>query len=270
MCQLMGMSANVPTDARFSFTGLVERAGRTDIHKDGWGLVFYRGQGVQEFRDLTAGSDCDVANFLKAQCIKADIVVSHIRQANVGALTLENTHPFRRELWGSNFTFAHNGQLDERYLSLPLGRFLPIGTTDSEYIFCWLMGQIAAQFAERPQDPQVLYQFIYQTTQILHEYGVCNFLLSDGQALLAQCANHLHWVTRRAPFGQALLKDVAVEVNFAEETTPNDVVTVLATQPLTTNEQWQVMQPKEMVVFSRGELVQRFTSPTPSELAINL
>lgn len=258
MCQLMGMSANVPTDARFSFTGLVERAGRTDIHKDGWGLLFYIGPGVQEFRDLKAGSECDVANFLKQQCIKSDIVISHIRQANVGALTLENTHPFRRELWGQNWGFAHNGQLEGIHDKLPLGRFLPIGSTDSEHIFCWLLAQIESAFPVRPSDPQELYDFIYAQREYLHNYGVCNFLLSDSDVLMAHCSNKLQWVTRRAPFGPALLKDIEVSVDFAQETTPNDVVTVLATEPLTTNETWTPMQPGEMLVFREGEIIARY------------
>ena len=258
MCQLMGMSANVPTDARFSFTGLVERAGRTDIHKDGWGITFYQGKGVQEFRDLKAGSDCDVANFLKLQCIKSDIVISHIRQANVGALTLENTHPFRRELWGENWTFAHNGQLKDIHLILPLGRFIPVGTTDSEHIFCWLLDQIEKAFTSRPEDPKKLYDFIYAKRQQLHEIDVCNFLLTDGHALIAHCSNNLHWITRRAPFGPALLKDLEMSVDFSQETTPNDVVTVLATQPLTTNETWEKMQPGQMVVFAAGELIKQY------------
>jgi glutamine amidotransferase len=258
MCQLMGMSANVPTDARFSFTGLVERAGRTDIHKDGWGLLFYIGKGVQEFRDLKAGSECDVANFLKQQCIKSNIVVSHIRQANVGALTLENTHPFRRELWGQNWGFAHNGQLEGIHEQLTLGRYLPIGTTDSEHIFCWLLDQIHQAFPEPPEDPQILYSFIYEKRKYLHDFGVCNFLLSDGDVLMAHCSNKLQWVTRRAPFGAALLKDLDFSVDFAAETTPNDVVTVLATEPLTTNETWSVMSPGDMLVFKAGEVIAKF------------
>ena len=35
MCELLGMSANVPTDICFSFTGLVQRGGGTGPHKDG-------------------------------------------------------------------------------------------------------------------------------------------------------------------------------------------------------------------------------------------
>lgn len=260
MCQLMGMSANVPTDARFSFTGLVERAGRTDIHKDGWGITFYRGKGTQNFRDLTAGSDCDVAAFLKNQCIKSDIVISHIRQANVGALVLENTHPFSRELWGQTWTFAHNGQLEGIFDQLKLqGRFTPVGTTDSEFIFCWLLEQITERFPNgKVNDQQVLWEFIYTVTRPLHAAGVCNFLLSDGEHLISHCSNNLHWVTRRAPFGPALLKDIAVSVDFSNETTPNDVVTVLATEPLTTNETWTKMAPEDLLVWKDGEIAASF------------
>jgi glutamine amidotransferase len=46
MCELLGMSANVPTDICFSFTGLVQRGGGTGPHKDGWGITFYEGKGV--------------------------------------------------------------------------------------------------------------------------------------------------------------------------------------------------------------------------------
>ena len=40
MCELLGMSANVPTDICFSFTGLMQRGGRTGPHRVGhrhWG-----------------------------------------------------------------------------------------------------------------------------------------------------------------------------------------------------------------------------------------
>ena len=61
-------------------------------------------------------------------------------------------------------------------------------------------------------------------------------LLSDGRYVMAFCSTNLHWITRRAPFGVAKLLDQDVEIDFQRETTPNDVVTVIATQPLTANE----------------------------------
>ena len=57
MCELLGMSANVPTDIVFSFTGLMQRGGRTGPHKDGWGVAFYEGRGVRLFQDPAPGCD---------------------------------------------------------------------------------------------------------------------------------------------------------------------------------------------------------------------
>ncbi len=51
MCELLGMSANVPTDIVFSFTGLMQRGGRTGPHRDGWGIAFYEGRGLRLFQD---------------------------------------------------------------------------------------------------------------------------------------------------------------------------------------------------------------------------
>ena len=42
MCELLGMSANVPTDIRFSFAGLAQRGGNTGPHRDGWGITVDR------------------------------------------------------------------------------------------------------------------------------------------------------------------------------------------------------------------------------------
>ncbi|GGD52598.1 hypothetical protein GCM10011357_05550 [Lacimicrobium alkaliphilum] len=57
MCELMGMSANVPTDICFSFKGLRERRGRTGPHKDGWGVAFYSIKGNIDFSEHTTIND---------------------------------------------------------------------------------------------------------------------------------------------------------------------------------------------------------------------
>ena len=67
-------------------------------------------------------------------------------------------------------------------------------------------------------------------------------LLSDGRYVMAFCSTNLFWITRRAPFGVATLLDQDVEIDFQKETTPNDVVTVIATQPLTGNETAKIMR----------------------------
>ncbi|MDP6926191.1 MAG: class II glutamine amidotransferase [Rhodospirillales bacterium] len=35
MCELLGMSAKVPTNICFSFQGLMQRGGKTGVHRNG-------------------------------------------------------------------------------------------------------------------------------------------------------------------------------------------------------------------------------------------
>jgi len=252
MCELLGMSANVPTDICFSFAGLMQRGGGTGPHKDGWGIAFYEGKGARCFHDPNPSVDSKIASLVKEHPIKSHVVISHIRQANVGNICLENTHPFQRELWGYTWTFAHNGQLDKALFDKPLCFYHPVGTTDSEYAFCWLLGEIRQAFPQRPQSFKELSQFINQCCEQLRELGVFNMLLTESTHLFAFCGSKLSWLTRKAPFGEASLTDCEMKVDFVKETTPKDIVTVIATVPLTDNEDWIALEPGELVTFVEG------------------
>ncbi len=254
MCELLGMSANVPTDICFSFTGLMQRGGKTGPHCDGWGITFYEGKGFRNFKDPAPSSQSKIAQLVQNYPIKSCAVISHIRQANRGAINLENTHPFTRELWGKYWTFAHNGQLSD-YQQLVTGRHRAVGQTDSELAFCWLLKQLEDQYPEPPSNMLAVWQYVADCCTQLREKGVFNMLISDGEYVMSYCTNHLYWITRRAPFGKATLIDEDVTINFQEETTPNDVVSVIATQPLTDNEQWHRMKPGEYGIFHFGELI---------------
>jgi predicted glutamine amidotransferase len=50
-------------------------------------------------------------------------------------------------------------------------------------------------------------------------------------------------VDAQGSFGEARLLDEDVAIDFQSETTPNDVVTLIATRPLTGNENWVKMVP---------------------------
>lgn len=255
LCELLGMSANVPTDICFSFAGLLERGGRTGPHKDGWGISFYEGKGSRSFKDVLPSCESEVANLVRSYPIKSKSVISHIRQANRGGIKLENTHPFSRPLWGRNWTYAHNGQLSDYKQTLKVSTQLPIGNTDSELAFCWLLETLAQRFPKKPKNMESAFRFVAKQATQLQALGVFNMLLTDGIYVLAYCSNHLTWITRRAPFGKATLIDSDWLIDFQKETTPNDVVTVIATRPLTNDENWNIMQKGEFALFKYGELL---------------
>ena len=81
--------------------------------------------------------------------IKSGNVIAHIRKATQGHVALENCHPFVRELWGRYWVFAHNGDLKDFHPRLH-GAFRPVGGTDSERAFCWLMQELAKAHASVP------------------------------------------------------------------------------------------------------------------------
>jgi glutamine amidotransferase len=250
MCQLLGMNANTPTDVVFSFTGLAQRAVE---HKDGFGIAFFEERGARLFVDHHSARDSAVAQLVQHYPIKSRNVIAHIRKATQGRVALENTHPFMRELWGRYWVCAHNGDLKDFHPRLH-GAFRPVGDTDSERAFCWLMQELAKAHASVPSVDELtrtLAELLPQPAR----HGTFNLLLSNGQALWAHGSTRLHWLQRRHPFGAARLADADVEVDFATETHPDDRVAVVATEPLTTGEPWAAFAPGELRAFVDGACV---------------
>lgn len=251
MCQLLGMNCNVPTDIVFSFTGFATRGGRTDVHNDGWGIAFFEGAGVRHFVDHEAAIASPIAELIKRWPIKSKNVIAHIRKATQGRIALENCHPFVRELWGRYWVFAHNGDLKEFAPTLD-GPFHPVGNTDSELAFCYLLQELRRRFGDTRPALTDLGVALQEMTSSIATHGPFNMMLSDGSALFAHCSTNLHYIIRQHPFATARLSDEDMSVDFSQVTTPNDRVAIIVTAPLTTNEIWTPFSPGELKVFVEG------------------
>lgn len=250
MCQLLGMNCNTPTDITFSFSGFSRRAGITDHHSDGWGIAFFEGKGIRHWVDHESASTSVIADVVRRYPIKSENVIAHIRKATQGVVSLENCHPFVRELWGHYWVFAHNGNLVDHHPHLH-SSFRPVGQTDSERAFCWLMQELAKSHAVLPS-VQELSLTLRELVPQIARFGTFNFLLSNGQALWAHASTQLHYVERAHPFSQATLCDDDVSIDFAQHTQTSDRVALVVTQPLTTNEAWQACTPGQLYVFENG------------------
>ncbi|MYN46822.1 class II glutamine amidotransferase [Pseudoduganella sp. FT93W] len=251
MCQLLAMNCNVPTDIVFSFTGFAMRGGQTDTHHDGWGIAFFEGAGVRHFVDHQAAVNSPIAELIKRYPIKSKNVIAHIRKATQGQVALENCHPFVRELWGQYWVFAHNGDL-KAFAPVLDGPYRPVGSTDSELAFCYIMQQLRNRFGTERPARAALRAALAELTQEIAAYGTFNMLLSSGAELFAHCSTHLVYLVRQFPFDTAHLSDEDVQVDFSQVTTPDDRVAIIVTQPLTSNEQWTAFQPGELKVFVDG------------------
>jgi len=229
MCRLIAMHANRPlpaagplADDPHALAVQSCRDSRGERHGDGWGIGFYVDERPEMVHGIMPAYE-DPSFVPTARSVCSRTVIGHVRQASVGSLTLANTHPFASGPW----LFAHNGTVtgfetvgrqlaDETAPDLLARRR---GSTDSELVFYWLLTRLiapgqhdrtlstplekaAAELGQamnlldqrsRQADPQATARF--------------NFVLTDGQVLLATRWNHwLQWQTLDQPdTGRAVL-----------------------------------------------------------------
>jgi len=186
--------------------------------------------------------------------LRAHCSIAHIRKATQGVVAVENCHPFHRRWRGQEWVFAHNGDLQGPIPAAP--GFQPEGNTDSEAAFCWLLGELERHDLN-PDDEAALFEALVEGSDTLARQGIFNALIANGRWLFATSSTRLHRITRRAPFRRATLADDDLSVDFAQLTSPDDVVTILATEPLTRDEQWQPLPPGEAVLLRHGEVARR-------------
>ena len=203
-------------------------------------------------------------------------MMAHVRYATQGCVSLENVHPFSRELWGIQFCFCHNGEVkmawgDNEDEAPRLGKtkdlsYRPIGDTDSEAVFCAILNALKAEFDSLPTLP-VLHAFLKrlcnEITEGHPEETIFNFLLGCGQYTLfayswpgrrpgSKVWNGLHYIVREPPFSTAKLVDEDYTIDFAAVTTPKDRVAVITTKPLTCEEGWTEFKRGELLMFDHG------------------
>jgi glutamine amidotransferase len=254
MCELLALSANTPTDLCFSFHGLRRRGGATADHGDGWGLACFNvdGQGVRLYREEAPAAFSPVAAEVATLPLKAHCSIAHIRKATRGKVALENCHPFLRRFHGQDWVFAHNGHLEG---SSDLdGAYQPVGDTDSEAAFCWILQELDRAGVD-PEDRAGLHRDLVRLCAVLAQRGTFNGLLSNGQWLFVYATTRLHVLTRQAPFSHARLADDDLTVDFSELAGPDDVVTIVSTEPLTTNEAWRPLRSGEALWVVRGQVI---------------
>jgi len=253
MCELLALCFNLPVSPRISFKGFRVRGRR---NPDGWGLAFYPDNSAVVFKEPLTATESRLASFIENyELIKSKIFIGHVRLASRGELSYRNTHPFKRELFGKDYVFAHNGTL-HGYRELKLGRFEPVGETDSEYLFCYLLSQIEERGIVEWKKSD--FDWLAGLLAEINNYGYLNCVFSDSEYLFCYYDkdgyNGLCLLHRKPPYSKIKLKDIDWEIDLAEEKRPQQQGYIIATRPLT-NETWENFLPGELIVFKNGKII---------------
>jgi len=264
MCELFAYSSSEPTRARFSLEEFRTHGCAKGPHCDGWGLAFYQDKFAQIYRDEQPAAYSEWMAFLLNHEHHSCCVISHIRKATQGGVSLQNTQPYSRESGGARHVFAHNGNLQGFKEACTFARFEPIGDTDSEYAFCMLMdalqqrgGDVVLSLAQRID---VLAELFSQWSLL----GPANIIYSDGEYLYAFANRRtqldggmrppgLYCLTRDGAVHRHMNELVGVELEGCPER-----ITLVASVPLS-RENWRPFAENELIVCKAGQRVAQLT-----------
>ncbi|MGK0440669.1 MAG: glutamine amidotransferase [Pseudohongiellaceae bacterium] len=187
MCELFAISAESPIQFQYSLEEFAKHGGLIKPHKSGWGIAAYQNKDLILLKEAEPAAYSPLIKFIADSPIRTHLTIAHVRYATHGKPNFENTHPFSRELGGRQHVFAHNGELDNIFTKLPLSssRFLPMGETDSEHAFCYLLNQLSATWDKGTPSAEQRLKIVSRVAEEFVKLGAANFLYSDGEILFA-------------------------------------------------------------------------------------
>lgn len=263
MCELLGMSFNLPVNPKISFKGFQIRG---KDNPDGWGIAYYeREHAIIKKEAKSALSSDFLNNEDNLKNINSKIIIGHVRKKSRGESSHNNTHPFQRVLSGKEYLFAHNGTIKD-FHDFDLSIFKPCGETDSEHIFCYLLECIKKKNIMNWTNSEFewLYKQFYQINNHPNsKFNKFNCLMSDGEHLfcyhdmeeLQDCRNTLYYIQRKLPYGNIKLKDIDWDVDLRKEKNSNHIGFIIATKPLTDEKNWEAFIKGELIVFKDGKRI---------------
>lgn len=252
MCELLGLCFNHKIKASLSLKDFSKMDSK---NPDGWGIAFYPDKASQIFKEPIRMGQSQLASFIENyDKIISKIFIAHIRETTIGKNTYYNTHPFLKTLYDKDYVFAHNGTL-RKIKKLDLTEFLPIGKTDSEKSFCYIMQEIRKNKIKRWNKNNI--KKISKLFSKLNTHGKFNVLFSDGELLFAYFD-----IKKRKPMYFRKVK----ELNHLKRIEDKDIKIrlsskknqisgyMIATSKMDSND-WHEFAPGEMIAFKDGKMI---------------
>ena len=174
---------------------------------DGWGIGYYPGgePSASVLKEPAPENGSIRSEIVKAwDHLASSIFVVHIRTATWGRNSDANTQPFSRAHGGRDWLFGHSGSLRDRLVVD--GRFEPVGSTDTELVFCDLLNRVADAGWKAIGEIDLVR--LRSELEELNHHGSLSLVMSDGQDLLVYADAHdegsLHLAQLLPPHGPQL------------------------------------------------------------------
>lgn len=235
---------------------------------DGWGLGHYPGgePSASVWKEPAPPSDSVRSLLVATENLESSVFVMHIRTATWGQLTDANTQPFSRSYRQRDWLFAHSGSLRYRLQVEEDPRFEPVGSTDTELIFCQLLTRLARTgertLGDLPADD------LRAWFDELNAFGSLSNVLTDGRDVCVYADRNgegpLYVAHVVPPYGTLAFGDADLEVNLTKRDVKSRKGVLVSSSPLEARGgtlEWKPMEPGKLIVLRQGALTAEALPP---------
>jgi transglutaminase-like putative cysteine protease/predicted glutamine amidotransferase len=204
--------------------------------------------------------------------VASSLFVLHIRHAMWGALSDANTQPFARTWARKDWIIAHAGSLDQRLAEVP-GPFEPVGSTDTEQLFCQILNRFVDKGWRSLADADLA-----TVVGWLSEYNLIGGLtmcLTDGRDLLVHADRRGQplWIGElHPPYGRIAFGDDDLGVDLTKRGAKSRKGIVISTEPLQARDgdaahalSWRQLEPGQVLMIREGAVIHERNSGGPVE-----
>jgi transglutaminase-like putative cysteine protease/predicted glutamine amidotransferase len=228
---------------------------------DGWGIGYYPGgePSASVLKEPAPPQGSIRSELVKAwEHLESSVFVLHIRTATWGSINDANTQPFSRSWGARDWLFAHSGSLAVRLELDPKSLFQPVGSTDTELIFCELMRWMAEQeFRSIGEiDPSVLRDWFDE----MNKHGSLTTVMTDGRDLVVYADRedngHAFVWEVLPPYERLAFGDGDLEVDLTRRGVKSRKGVIVSSEKLKVHAgaqaSWERVAPGHLVVVRQG------------------
>ena len=245
---------------------------------DGWGLGYYpSGEPSAAILKEPGPPQASIRSQLALawEQVESNVFLLHIRRARWGVLSDANTQPFSRAWGRRDWLIGHAGSLDQRPETTTTGPNEPVGSTDTEQMFCMLLNRFFEKGWRSLMEVDLAELHGWLTE--LNKNGELTMCLTDGRDMIAH-ADHRGvplWVGLLIPpYEKIAFGDNDLDVDLTRRGAKSRKGAIVCSDQLLARDGdadksivWRQLAPGLLLMIREGAIIAERTSEGPVSVA---
>lgn len=260
MSEIFGISFDVLSCPTLKISNPKEN---NPTNNSGWGIAWYPNDdyAASIVKDITNASAKNFSRMLSSwDNFNSTVFLFKLTGQNQ-VYTQHNTQPFNKSYGGRDWVFCHRGTINKdefnKTLTMHEGVFEPLGTTDSEMLFCHLLSKFHDIKAKSISDvsPDILHLWL----KTINQFGQADIALSDGQSIALykdlNSTQNIYFKRYLPPQAGGLFDSQSIKLSIDVKSEANRTGLVFSSaQPINANE-WNTLANGQLIIVRRGNVV---------------